>query len=291
MIMDKLTNHLTKEYLQKLEALTYTLSTRLTTGYGGARKAKGKGGSMEFSDFRAYAEGDDLRRVDWNSYARQGKLSVKLFMEEKQATANLFVDTSASMGFGDGAKGLYAKMLAASLGYIFMKNTDRVNLFAVQDNLRADKGGLSSKGQFFELVNALEALEFGGETKLEAALAQSQKQRLGSGISFVFSDFFSADGFEAGALALAQAGQAVVLVLLLSADEARPELDGMMRLVDAETQQTRDVRVTAEVLTRYAEAVETHKTHIKNFCARHGFGYVYADTDMHPLETIGELVR
>jgi len=288
--MDKLTERLTKEYMRKLDGLSYQMSARLTGGYGGARRAKGKGGSMEFSDFRAYTEGDDMRRIDWNSFARQGKLSVKLFTEEKQATANLFVDISASMGFGDGAKGLYAKMLAASLGYIFMKNTDRVNLFAMQEDLRADKGGLSSKGRFFELTDALEKLSFGGETRLAGALAQSRAHRLGSGISFVFSDFFSADGFEAGALSLAQAGQAVVLVLLLSAEEARPVLDGPMRLVDAETKQVRDIRVTAEVLARYTEAVEAHKARMQGFCRRHGFGFIYADTDMHPLETVGGLV-
>ena len=276
--------------MQKLDGLTYHLTGRLDAGNGGARRAKGQGGSLEFSDFRAYTAGDDMRRIDWNAYARQDKLFVKRFTEEKQATVNFFLDTSASMGFGDGAKGLYAKQLAASLGYIFLKNTDKVNLFAVRDDLRRDCGGLATKSRFPEWVNALEMLVFGGETALEAALTQARTQRLGSGISFVISDFFSADGFEDGALALAQKGQAVVLVLLLSAEEARPEVDGQVRLMDAETGQARDIRVTAEVLLQYAKALAAHQERIKAFCARHGFGYVYADTGMHPLETVGRLM-
>jgi len=289
--MEKLANALTKEYMLKLDGLSYRLAARLTTGYSGARRAKGKGGSMEFSDFRTYTMGDDLRRIDWNGYARFDKLFVKLFTEEKQATINLFLDTSASMGFGDGAKGFYTKQLAASLGYIFLKNTDKVNLFAFGESLLFERGGMASTGRFYELTDVLERLRYGGETSLSASIQQAREHRLGSGISFVFSDFFSPDGFEDGAKALAQKGQEVVLVMVLSKDEAAPGMNGPLRLVDAETGQTRDVRVTPEVLVRYGKALEAHQTRIKEFCGRHGFGYIYTDTSAHPLETVGSMVR
>ena len=289
--MRNVTEALTKEYIGKLDALSFGIAQRLSAGYGGARRAKGKGGSMEFSDFRSYIAGDDLRRIDWSGYARFDKLFVKLFTEEKQATINFFVDNSASMAFEDGDKLFLAKMLAASLGYIFLKNTDRVNLFACGESFLLARGGLASKGRFYELADVLDKMPGGGETNLSATLAKSREHRLGSGISFVFSDFFSADGFEAGAKALAEKGQAVVLVLLLSAEEAAPALDGHVRLVDAETNAVKDIRVTPEVLSAYAKAVDTHKTRIKEFCARHGFGYLYADTSTHPLELVGKMAQ
>jgi len=289
--MNKLTDILTKEYMSKLDALSYQMTARLSAGYGGARRAKGKGGSLEFSDFRAYADGDDLRRIDWKGYARSDKLFVKLFMEEKQATFNFFLDNSASMAFGEGEKGLYAKTLAASLGYIFLRSTDRVNLFTVDTALSLSRGGLASKARFYELADALEKMPFSGETALGAALSQSREHRLGSGVSFVFSDFFSPDGFEEGVLALARKGQQVALVCLLSPEETMPVLDGPLRLVDAETGQAREVRVTAEVLAQYAKALEAHKERLRAFAARHGFTYIFADTGTHPLETVGEILR
>jgi len=277
--------------MSKLDALSYHMTARLTAGYGGARRAKGKGGSLEFADFRAYADGDDLRRIDWKGYARFDKLFVKLFTEEKQATFNLFLDTSASMAFGEGEKGLYAKTLAASLGYIFLRNTDRVNLFAIDTALSLTRGGLASKARFYELADALEKLPFGRETALTAALSQSREHRLGSGVSFVFSDFFSPDAYEEGALTLARKGQQVTLVCLLTPAEVTPEMDGALRLVDAETRQVRDVRVTSEVLSQYQQALEAHTERLRAFCAKHGFAYIFANTSTHPLETVGAILR
>lgn len=75
----------TKEYLLQLEKLCVSLRQRFSVeGHSGARKSHAKGSSLEFSDFREYIMGDDLRRVDWNSYGRFGKLYEKIFMEEKQ---------------------------------------------------------------------------------------------------------------------------------------------------------------------------------------------------------------
>ena len=89
---------LTNEYLSRLEVLDMSIRKRLSAApSSGARKSSSKGSSIEFSDFREYAQGDDLRRVDWNSYARFGRLYTKLFNEERQASINIILDGSTSM--------------------------------------------------------------------------------------------------------------------------------------------------------------------------------------------------
>lgn len=109
--MKTLREALTKEYLKRLEEMAIRLKYRLSTdGYSGARRSMAKGSSLEFSDYREYAAGDDLRRVDWNGFARFGKLYLKLFLEEKQASVHVFLDCSRSME-QDG-KFLAAKKLA-----------------------------------------------------------------------------------------------------------------------------------------------------------------------------------
>ena len=96
--METLREALTKEYLKRLEEMAIRLKHRLSTdGYSGARRSMAKGSSLEFSDYREYAAGDDLRRVDWNGFARFGKLYLKLFLEEKQASVHVFLDCSRSM--------------------------------------------------------------------------------------------------------------------------------------------------------------------------------------------------
>ena len=112
--MENLNDVFTKQYFTKLEALCLNMKQKLgVDGYSGARKAKAQGNSLEFSDYREYAMGDDLRRIDWNSYARFEKLYMKVFLEEKQATINLFLDSSNSMS--ESKKALYSKALMASV--------------------------------------------------------------------------------------------------------------------------------------------------------------------------------
>ena len=168
--MKTLREALTKEYLKRLEEMAIRLKYRLSTdGYSGARRSMAKGSSLEFSDYREYAAGDDLRRVDWNGFARFGKLYLKLFLEEKQASVHVFLDCSRSME-QDG-KFLAAKKLAASFAYVGLCGGDQVHLFAFGDTLRAQKRNLAQKGRFLETVDFLDKLEaVGGTAPLSAAM-------------------------------------------------------------------------------------------------------------------------
>ena len=80
--MEKLSDVFTVQYLKRLDALFLHMKGKLSTGgYSGARKAKAQGNALEFSDYREYVLGDDLRRIDWNNYARFQKLYMKIFLE------------------------------------------------------------------------------------------------------------------------------------------------------------------------------------------------------------------
>lgn len=65
-----------KEFFQKLNTLKMSLDMRLSQGMSGIRKSSAKGSSVEFSDFREYMLGDDIRRIDWNAYGRTDKLYI-----------------------------------------------------------------------------------------------------------------------------------------------------------------------------------------------------------------------
>ena len=99
--MPKLMEVITKDFLSQLDQFAIKMESVLINGYSGARKSRAKGMSLEFSDFRPYSLGDDLRRIDWNSYGRFDKLFLKLFMEEKQGNVNIFLDNSMSMDDGE----------------------------------------------------------------------------------------------------------------------------------------------------------------------------------------------
>ena len=96
-------------FFARLNHLKLASHIRLDKGLSGGRKSSAKGSSVEFSDFREYLPGDDIRRIDWNVYGRLDKLYVKQFMEEKEALYHVFLDTSASMDFGQGKKSVMAR--------------------------------------------------------------------------------------------------------------------------------------------------------------------------------------
>ena len=109
---------LSADFLSQLERLSL-LSRRSFRGrVKGERRSPRKGISVEFSDYRPYGVGDDLRYVDWNVYARLDRLYLKLFVDEEDLCLHLLVDASASMGFGDPSKLDHAARLAAALGFV-----------------------------------------------------------------------------------------------------------------------------------------------------------------------------
>src|SRR5512136_1801888 len=92
----------------------------------GERRSTRRGSSVEFADYRDYTPGDDLRRLDWNVYARLERPFIKLFEEEEDLAVYILLDGSRSMDWGDGEmhKFRYALRLCAGLGAVALASGD-----------------------------------------------------------------------------------------------------------------------------------------------------------------------
>src|ERR1051326_9102062 len=113
------------DVLQRLDSLTLLTRRSMATGRPGRRRSPLAGSSMEFSDFRRYAPGDDFRRIDWRAYARLERLFLRVFEAEENITVTVLIDCSASMQHGTPSKAELATTLAAALAYIALKCEDR----------------------------------------------------------------------------------------------------------------------------------------------------------------------
>src|SRR5258705_7130871 len=118
----------------------------------GDRRSTKKGTSIEFADYLDYTRGDDLRRLDWNVYARLEKPFIKLLEEEEDLSVHILLDASTSMAwppddiplFGvtndvaplvaDTNKFRYGQRLAAGLGHIALSTGDRVSIGLLAGN-------------------------------------------------------------------------------------------------------------------------------------------------------------
>lgn len=104
-----------------------------------ASKLRGRG--LDFEESRPYVIGDDIRNIDWNVTAKTGKTHTKIFTEEKEKPAFIFVDQSPTMGFGSQlkTKSVIAGELAALSAFKIFKSGDRI-------------GGLVYKGNDYDMI-------------------------------------------------------------------------------------------------------------------------------------------
>lgn len=311
------------EFMRKLERLSL-VSRKLKAGrLKGERRSPRRGQSVEFADYRNYTHGDDLRRVDWNAYARLERLFIKLFQEEEDLTVHVLLDASKSMDWGDpdeveieapiapldaerrenvpaptagggGGSGklhlnkfAYAKRTAAALGYITLTDLDRLSLATFGGSGLQKLSVARGKGHAVTLLRQLAAARADGQADLNAVLKLYASQARYPGLLFVLSDCLAEDGGAEGLAALQSAGHEVNLIHILSPAEIHPELAliGDLRLRDVETGETEEVSIDGALLDQYRERYEAWQSGIERFCRRRGIGYTFVTTDQ-PFEDL-----
>ncbi|MFP4145804.1 MAG: DUF58 domain-containing protein [Phycisphaeraceae bacterium] len=282
---------LSPEFMHQLDRLD-VLSRKILAGrMQGERRSKRKGRSVEFADYRNYVAGDDLRFLDWNLYARLNKLFLRLFLEEEDLLVTVAVDVSASMDYGDPNKLLYARQLAAALGYIGLVNYNRVSLYTFASGIR---GQLPSQRGRRPLPRMLDFLasqrpapaEAGGDlTEVCKRLSLLQRS---PGMIILISDFFDKGDLSQSLRYLADDRQDVYAVQLLSPQEMDPRqarLEGDLRLRDVEDADVAEVTITPELIRRYRANLEAWCQHVRQQCVRRGISYLMSETSV-PFETV-----
>lgn len=273
------------EFLKKLEYLRI-VSKRMFGGHSKAdRRTRQLGAGLEFADHRAYAPGDDFRRVDWRAYQRLEKLLLRLFEEEQDLPVYLFVDCSQSMTGGDPSKLTYARQVAAALSYIALAHLDRVTLTPYTDELGREMASQRGKGQIFKVFKFLEQLTAGGETNAKRSFEKFCRSKRPPGVAVVISDFLDPHGFEASLNLLRYSHHDIFAVHVVHRLDAKPELRGDLELVDTELGNTLDIAASPALLSAYEKAFDEFCEHLTAYCARYRLGYVRTDTDV-PFEDV-----
>lgn len=283
--------------LPRLEQLSL-VARRVRAGQSvGERRSTKRGTSVEFADYRDYTRGDDLRRVDWNIYARLERPYVKLFEEEEDLAVHVLLDGSGSMDWGsdsasrrvgesasrqvDENKWLYARRLAAALGYVALTSGDRLTVALLQSstyNLRF--GPARGRGHALHMFEWLEGLEAEGATDLNAALRGYAVTGGRAGLVLLISDLFSPPGYVEGITALAARGHEVVAIHTLSPDEVEPPLGGDLRLLDVETGDPQEVTIDGGMRALYRRRLEAWREDIRAACRARDVHYLPVKTDV-----------
>jgi uncharacterized protein (DUF58 family) len=278
-----------EEFLRRLERLSLAARKSVAGQTQGERRSPRRGQSVEFADFRPYTTGDDIRRIDWNAYARLEKFFIKLFVEEEDLTVHFIVDASRSMRWGDPHKLDYALRAAGALGYVALCGLDRIACLAIGAAAEGAFPPHRGKRQALAYFNYLQALAGPSSppavpvdpAKSLRAYAAGVKQ---AGPLLILSDLMD-DGWLDGLRDLSGRGFEISLVHILAPDEIEPPLEGDLKLLDLEGGAAVEITADYDLLIRYRQNLSTWQAGLKEFCLKRGMHYVPLVTTL-PLDQL-----
>ncbi len=279
------------DFLAKLERLRLIAKRLSWASAKGEHPSSRKGFSLEFSDYRRYQHGDDLRYVDWNIYRRLDRLLVKIFTAEEELNIYLLMDASRSMAEGVPAKIDYAKKVAAALGYIGLKNLDRVGGAAVSTVLGAPLTLGRGRKQVLRLFRFLNRLSCEGETRLDVATHAFANLFPHPGLVVVVSDLFDPAGWRGALEELAKRKHQLLVIHIVDPQELEPESSGDVTMRDVESGRERRFFIDAQLKRRFQEELARYFHEIESLCASRGIDYLRTSTQVPFDEFVLQTLR
>ncbi len=280
----------TPHFLTQLETLRLRTRKEFLGSHTGSYSSPRRGTSLEFADYRRYTPGDDLRYLDWGIYARTDKLYVKLFRQEVDLFAYVFIDASASMGYPSRElKFLPATHVGLALSYVILANHDHVKLHLLQEENGARASPFyRGRRRMNDCVDFVTAAIPGGRLQLATALGDHLQKIRRPGKAILLSDFLMpAASYQPGLNLLRAFNLDIAAIQILSRHEVDPRFpSGSLALVDSETEQEIKYRWSAEARRDYQAKLAYHNAELRSFCHQNGIHYSLYVTD----RDLGEFV-
>ncbi len=274
--------YLRPEDIRRLAGFEFAPKAVVEGYYAGRHVSRSRGSSVEFRDYRQYVPGDDLALVDWRVYGRTDRFYLRTFDHETSMDCHLFLDSSASMGFGrEPSKLEYASFFTACLAYLVIRGGDRVSLQLFDRKIRTFIPPGSTGTHLNGLLNLLERNRPGERTSLAESLRSSFPLLKRRGILIVVSDFFDDPAAIFAALGpYLHRGFKVFLFHVLTPAELELEGRGLVAFNDLETGQ-RVIAHTEDVREGYRFALGRHMDALRDLATRRNVDYTIARTDTH----------
>lgn len=277
--------------VRRIELKTRGLSKQI---FSGEYQSSFKGRGMAFSEVREYAIGDEIRTIDWNVTARFNEPYVKVFEEEREISAILMVDVSASDNFGT-TKILKRELIAeiaAVVSFSALQNNDKIGVILFSD--KVEKFIPPKKGKSHVLRIVRELLEFQPESKgtdLNVAFEYLNKVQKKRAICFVLSDFIAPVNYTKS---VKVSGKRHDLIALHVYDEKEIELPkaGLMNVVDPETGEQRWINTSSKRQRKhYQQQFVERETNINKLLNSAKVDYAKVSTNDDYVRVLLQLFR
>lgn len=265
-----------KDWAGKLSRLSISTKSKLRGQHKGSHRSQRFGASLDFSDFREYSPGDDVRQIDWNVYARTDKYFIKRFLDEQEMRVHILLDSTKSMS--DPLKWRFAKQLAVSLGILVLQRDDRLSFSAVSPDKKPPfrRKGATYRKAFTQTISDL------NEPIMTASFADNAIPFLpkDSTVLFVISDCLeSLESWEKMLRKLPKFAGDIRILQVVTNDELSPSYTGDVQVVDVETSDQLNVSISSRVLESYEEKRKLHQHGLELLCNKFGARLLQVNAD------------
>ena len=262
----------------------------IVDGYlSGQNQSRRVGAGIEFSQYRGYGPGDDLRLLDWKMLGRSGRYYIKQSEIDTHTSVKFILDASKSMQHTeDGlSKMEYAKVLIASLGHLSQNQGDAVGLYALNDRQLQQLRPNVSKRHFQRFLHSLLNIDAQGKWPVDTIAIDKLHDRRQKELLFFITDLHEySDELSESIQNLKTARNEVVVLQLMGRKEMEFDYTDAVIFEDLETGDR--VKVDAKAAKSvYLQSMSESILRIKNKLLQQGIGYYMFRLD----EPIAEALR
>ncbi len=237
----------------------------------GLHRSPYHGFSVEFAEYRQYIPGEPATNIDWRVFGKSDRYYTKIYAEETNLRATILVDASSSMSFkseeNSTSKIEYARLLAASLTYLLLKQNDAVGLELFSDKQLASVPARAVRKQLFQVLKELDYIpEPKSTTSIGPVLHKVAEKLPRRGLIILLSDLMDdPDEIMSGLKHFRYRGHEVVIFHLLNPQEIEFDYRGEARFEDLETGSAMKIDPT-HLRTSYREKFEQWRTILREEC-------------------------
>jgi uncharacterized protein (DUF58 family) len=286
------------ELARRIASLRFSARRAVEGLRSGIHRSPHRGASVIFAEHRDYRPGDDLRLLDWRAYARSDRHIIKRFEQETHLRAQLWLDCSASMDYGDGPEGdaalhkhAYAATLLAAMAFILLGQGDAVGAVRFGSSRGESLPPRARPGQLEAVIELLaQKPEAKTITDLRAALSECAERAGRRGLIVLASDLLDLRPTALEPLSLLRAaGHDVLVFHVLHPHEIDLPFDDRMRFIDPEGDGMLDTDPSA-IRQAYREQINTFMVDCRRRCMAAGARYALARTDKPIQQTVAEML-
>ena len=273
-------NFLDPKVLASITNLELRARTAVEGFLTGIHKSPHRGFSVEFTDYRHYNPGDDIRHVDWKVFARSGKYYIKQYEDETNVRCHIMLDCSASMGYGSGeiTKLEYGRTLASALAYFMTGQRDAVGLITFDDRIREYLPSRYRQGHLMQILRALANMNPGEGTNLARPISDLAFSLHRKGMAILISDLLDdEEAIVKGLQHLRFKGSDVIVFHILDNAELTFPFERISEFEDAESHETLAVAPQA-IKEAYLEELEQFCSFYRRACQAGGIDYCLLNT-------------